>query len=283
MGIYESVTKILSSGVASSNRYEVIYSGHGSAFQDVIDLNAHSKYLVSSATVPGRSFTTGQIRGDMGLGVERKYVTGIMFNEFTLTYTLSGDMRVHQLMNDWAEDCAPRISGASTGRKDIRVAYYEEYVDPKIIIKKLERDGSVSMVTNVYNAFPIMVADLSLSSGSNNSALEFSVQFAYETFDNIYGGLSSEQVAGGYAGYGDAVSESESEDGKQKRELGQFDDKKTIDNIKTNYEETIGPTQANEQKALIKNSANDDGGGDSSYSQGEIDAAVADEQNFEMF
>tara|TARA_B100000287_G_scaffold34937_1_gene32227 strand:- start:16736 stop:17584 length:849 start_codon:yes stop_codon:yes gene_type:complete len=282
MGIYENVSKILSSGVASANRYEVIYSGHGGYFQDVIDLNAHSKYLVSSATVPGRSFTTGQIRGDMGLGVERKYVTGIMFNEFTLTYTLTGDMRVHQLMNNWAEDCAPRISGASTGRKDIRIAYYEDYVDPKIIIKKLERDGSVSMVTNVYNAYPIMVADLSLASGSNNSALEFSVQFAYETFDNIYGGLSSEQVAGGYAGYGDAVSESESEDGKQKREVGQFEDKKTIDNIETGYEEGIGTKQAIEEKAKVNNSANDGGKGDS-YSQGEIDAHVADELTLDMF
>ena len=282
MGIYENVSKILSSGVASANRYEVIYSGHGGYFQDVIDLNAHSKYLVSSATVPGRSFTTGQIRGDMGLGVERKYVTGIMFNEFTLTYTLTGDMRVHQLMNEWAEDCAPRISGASTGRKDIRIAYYEDYVDPKIIIKKLERDGSVSMVTNVYNAYPIMVADLSLSSGSNNSALEFSVQFAYETFDNIYGGLSSEQVAGGYAGYGDAVSESESEDGKQKREVGQFEDKKTIDNTKTGYEEGLGVKKAIEEKAKVNNSANDGGKGDS-YSQGEIDAHVADELTLEMF
>ena len=281
MGIYENVSKILSSGVASANRYEVIYSGHGGYFQDVIDLNAHSKYLVSSATVPGRSFTTGQIRGDMGLGVERKYVTGIMFNEFTLTYTLTGDMRVHQLMNNWAEDCAPRISGASTGRKDIRIAYYEDYVDPKIIIKKLERDGSVSMVTNVYNAYPIMVADLSLASGSNNSALEFSVQFAYETFDNIYGGLSSEQVAGGYAGYGDAVSESESEDGKQKREVGQFEDKKTIDNIETGYEEGIGTKQAIEEKAKVNNSANDGGKGDS-YSQGEIDAHVADELAWEQ-
>lgn len=282
MGIYENVSKILSSGVASANRYEVIYSGHGGYFQDVIDLNAHSKYLVSSATVPGRSFTTGQIRGDMGLGVERKYVTGIMFNEFTLTYTLTGDMRVHQLMNQWAEDCAPRISGASTGRKDIRIAYYEDYVDPKIIIKKLERDGSVSMVTNVYNAYPIMVADLSLSSGSNNSALEFSVQFAYETFDNIYGGLSSEQVAGGYAGYGDAVSESESEDGKQKREVGQFEDKKTIDNTKTGYEEGLGVKKAIEEKSKVNNSANDGGKGDS-YSQGEIDAHVADELTLEMF
>ena len=282
MGIYENVSKILSSGVASANRYEVIYSGHGGYFQDVIDLNAHSKYLVSSATVPGRSFTTGQIRGDMGLGVERKYVTGIMFNEFTLTYTLTGDMRVHQLMNNWAEDCAPRISGASTGRKDIRIAYYEDYVDPKIIIKKLERDGSVSMVTNVYNAYPIMVADLSLSAGSNNSALEFSVQFAYETFDNIYGGLSSEQVAGGYAGYGDAVSESESEDGKQKREIGQFEDKKTIDNVQTGYEEGLGTKKANEQKAKVNNSANDGGKGDS-YSQGEIDAHVADELTLDIF
>lgn len=270
MSIHENVTKLLASGVASANRYEVIYSGRALGATLTRELNEHSKYLVSSATLPGRSFTSGQIRGDQGLGVERKYVTGVMFNEFTLTYTLTGDMATHQIMNEWFETCAPRLGGPHSARKDIRIGYYNDYVDPKIIIKKMERDGKVSMTTEVYNAYPIMVADLSLSSGANNSALEFSVQFAYETFNNIYGGLSSEQVSGGNSGFGPAVTDAGYEKGKAALTISSFKEKQNADNIETGYEEAVGPVQAVIQRSLIGNP--DDGGSGSgsgnAYSSG---------------
>ena len=266
MSIHESVTKLLASGVASANRYEAIFTGRPLGGRDTRALNEHSKFLISSATMPGRSFTTGQTRGDQGLGVERKYVTGVMFNEFTLTYTLTGDMRVHQIFNEWAEIWAPRASGHHSARRDIRVAYYNDYIDPKITLKKMERNGQVSMVTNIYNAYPIMVADLSLGSGQNNSALEFSVQFAYETFDNIYGGLSNEQISGGWGGFSNAVTDMSWAIGKNPISLSMFKDKQTADNVKTNYEETLGPTQAQEQRASMGGSG-DDGGSDT-YSGG---------------
>jgi hypothetical protein len=59
----------------------------------------------------------------------------------------------------------------------------------------MERTGEVSLVTNVYNAFPLNVSDLSLSASGNNSTLEFTVNFAYETFENMYGGQSTLQRA----------------------------------------------------------------------------------------
>tara|TARA_B100001996_G_scaffold274308_1_gene215091 strand:- start:19 stop:870 length:852 start_codon:yes stop_codon:yes gene_type:complete len=267
MSIHESVTKLLASGVASANRYEAIFTGRPLGGRDTRALNEHSKFLISSATMPGRSFTTGQTRGDQGLGVERKYVTGVMFNEFTLTYTLTGDMRVHQIFNEWAEICAPRASGHHSARRDIRVAYYNDYIDPKITLKKMERNGHVSMVTNIYNAYPIMVADLSLGSGQNNSALEFSVQFAYETFDNIYGGLSNEQISGGWGGFSNAVTDMSWAIGKNPISLSMFKDKQTADNVKTNYEETLGAKQAQEQRAAMGGSG-DDGSGSDTYNNG---------------
>lgn len=282
MSIHESVTKLLASGVASANRYEAIFTGRPLGGRDTRALNEHSKFLISSATMPGRSFTTGQTRGDQGLGVERKYVTGVMFNEFTLTYTLTGDMRVHQIFNEWAETCAPRKAGHHSARRDIRPAYYNDYIDPKISLKKIERNGQVSMVTNIYNAYPVMVADLSLGSGQNNSALEFSVQFAYETFDNVYGGLSNEQISGGWGGFSNAVTDMAWAIGKSTLSLSMFKDKQDADNIKTGYEENLGAKEAAKQTSAF---SNDDGGGGKgeSFTQGEIDAAVADEQNFEMF
>ena len=77
------------------------------------------------------------------------------------------------------------------------MAYYNTYIDPKIILKKMERDGTVSLTTNVYNAFPLNVSDLSMSASGTNSTLEFTVNFAYESFENFYDGVSDEQRTGG--------------------------------------------------------------------------------------
>jgi len=108
---------------------------------------------------------------------------------------LNGTLDVHSIFTTWLESSAPRtIPGDKhLTRKDVRIQYYNSYVDPTIILKKMERTGEVSLVTNVYNAFPLNVSDLSLSASSNNSTLEFTVNFAYETFENMYGGQSTLQ------------------------------------------------------------------------------------------
>lgn len=211
--IHDQVKKLLASGAASANRYTATFSGgglnsqtgaNGTAIGWATDmdaelrvLNEHSNFLVSSIQFPGRSFATGEMRGEMALGLNRKYVHSVLFNEFSMTYTLTGDMAVHNIFNQWVEKTATRVGDRPVNRKDMRLSYYNSYIDPKIILKKYERDDRVSLTTEVYNAFPLNVSDLSLSASNNSSTLEFTVNFAYETFENVYQGQSSEQTSGG--------------------------------------------------------------------------------------
>ena len=109
MGVHESVRRLMSSGPASANRYEAIFSGGGIGgapgwaglfgINRVRELNDHSKLLITNIIFPGRAYTTGNIRGDRAVGVTRKYITSVMFNEFQMTYTLTADMAVHDLYN----------------------------------------------------------------------------------------------------------------------------------------------------------------------------------------
>ena len=212
--LHEQVKKLLGKGPAAANRYSASFSGGGiitgsggaaggsigwasGMQQQLRTLNEHSNLLISNVQFPGRSFATGQMRGDQAIGHTRKYVHSMMFNEFAMTYTLTGELEVHSIFNMWAESLAARkaVGKNPVNRRDVRINYYHSYIDPKIILKKMERDGSVSLVTNVYNAFPLNVSDLALSASSNSSTLEFTVNFAYESFENMYGGKSSEQVA----------------------------------------------------------------------------------------
>lgn len=204
--LHDQVKKLLAKGPASANRYIAIFSGGGAGnlgwAEGLTDqlriLNEHSNLLISNIQFPGRSFATGEMRGDMAIGHTRKYVHSMLFNEFSMTYTLTGDLATHKIFNMWLEKLAPRVGADNPlTRRDVRVAYYNTYIDPKIILKKLERDDRVSLTTNVYNAFPLNVSDLALSASSNSTTLEFTVNFAYESFENFYDGVSDEQRSGG--------------------------------------------------------------------------------------
>jgi len=203
--LHDQVKKLLAKGPASANRYMAIFSGGGTGSlgwaEGLTDqlriLNEHSNVLITNIQFPGRSFATGEMRGDMAIGHSRKYVHSMLFNEFSMTYTLTGDLATHKIFNMWLEKLAPRVGEHALTRRDVRVAYYNTYIDPKIILKKLERDDTVSLTTNVYNAFPLNVSDLALSASSNSSTLEFTVNFAYESFENFYDGVSDEQRSGG--------------------------------------------------------------------------------------
>ncbi|WDS61133.1 hypothetical protein SBM3_00045 [Synechococcus phage S-BM3] len=210
--IHDQVKKLLSKGPASTNRYSALFSGGGgldsrggsaaggtlgwaNGLQSELRLlNEHSDILISNIQFPGRSIATGQMRGDRALGLTRKYAHSVMFNEFSMTFTLNATLDVHSIFTTWLESMTPRATGSNTlERRDVRIQYYNSYVDPKIILKKMERTGEVSLVTTVYNAFPLNVSDLNLSASGNNSTLEFTVNFAYETFENMYGGQSTLQ------------------------------------------------------------------------------------------
>lgn len=198
---YPTVKRLLSRGAASDNRYSAIFTGSSAGgigwtgdISIIRELNEHSEFLISNMTMPGRSYATAETYGDQATGINRKYVHGTIFNEFSLTYVCEAGMSIYNIFHIWMETISPRMGTAPLNRRDIRMNYYNNYIDPKIILKKFERDGTVSMTTDVYNAFPLNVSDLSLSSGNQNGLLEFTVNFAYETCHSIFGGYSTENV-----------------------------------------------------------------------------------------
>ncbi len=282
----------MSSGPASANRYEAIFSGGGIGgapgwaglfgINRVRELNDHSKLLITNIIFPGRAYTTGNIRGDRAVGVTRKYITSVMFNEFQMTYTLTADMAVHDLYNQWIDECTPRSGWGHTARKDIRVNYYNNYIDPKIILKKLERDGEVSLITNVYNAFPVNVSDLSMSSGANNSTLEFTVNFTYETYQNTYGGFSDEQVAGSVVPVGRGVRDKDREDGQGVTGASTFPTGQNFSHVATNWGKALGGKAAKAMASAQDGGSGGDGGSGSSGTSVD-DGGGGDGGDFEIF
>ena len=194
---YPTVKKMLNRGPASSNRYMASFTGTtagGGGWTDIETvkiLNEYSQYFISNMTMPGSSIATGELVGDVGMGVSRKYAHSRIFNEFSMTFILESGMDVYEIFNGWINRIAPRETKG--GSRSIRMEYYDSYVDSKITLKKFERDGSLSLTTEVINAFPLNISDLSLNSAAQNNLLELTINFAYETYNVFTGGLSSER------------------------------------------------------------------------------------------
>lgn len=195
---YSTVKKLLGRGPASNNRFMAVFSGNNELAGDSLRLlNEYSQYFISNMTMPGSSIATGEMFGDLGHGISRKYAHTRIYNEFSMTFILESGMEIYSIFETWLGTVVGRPATEKGGvRASHRVGYYDDYVDPKIILKKYERDGSLSLTTEVYNAYPLNISDLSLTSSSQNGLLELTVNFAYETYTAITGGLSSESVSG---------------------------------------------------------------------------------------
>lgn len=221
---YPTVKRMLARGPAANNRYQAMFTGvsvgdapgWAADASMVTKLNEYSAFFISNMTMPGSSIATGEVFGDRAVGVSRKYAHTRMFNEFSMTFICEAGMEIYGVFDYWMNQITPRYDqdGVPIDRRDIRMNYYNKYIDPKIILKKYERDGSCSLTTEVYNAFPLNISDLSLSSASQNGLLELTVNFAYETYVSYTGGYSSERQSGssGVASTGDAVSDGVAQD-----------------------------------------------------------------------
>jgi len=192
---YPTVKKLLNRGPASNNRFSATF-GSCRALGNTRTLNEYSRYFISNMTMPGSSIATGEMFGDVATGITRKYAHTRMYNEFAMTFILEAGMEVYDIFDAWIENIVTKEAGKTLPTANHRAGYYDDYVCNDIILKKYERDGSLSLTTTVYNAFPLNISDLSLSSASQNTLLELTVNFAYETYTTNIGGVSSEGVSG---------------------------------------------------------------------------------------
>lgn len=192
---YPTVKKLLNRGPASNNRFSATF-GSCRALGNTRTLNEYSRYFISNMTMPGSSIATGEMFGDIGTGISRKYAHTRIYNEFAMTFILEAGMEVYDIFDAWIENIVTKEAGKTLPTANHRAGYYDDYVCNDIILKKYERDGSLSLTTTVFNAFPLNISDLSLSSASQNSLLELTINFAYETYTTATGGVSSEGVSG---------------------------------------------------------------------------------------
>ena len=197
---YDAVKALLSRGVSRPTLYEVIVPNMSRESQDQL------KFLCRRAAVPPMSLNTVTANGHEAQGVTREQPTVVTFNTpFTITVISDRDYIVYKDLKRWFEQIAfnanPYADGAAAALLGLgnsgasqQINYYSGPggFTRDITLIKLEQQGAEGpREPNAYSepfrvvfnrAYPVRVGELSLDSGSYDSMMEYTIDFAYETY-----------------------------------------------------------------------------------------------------
>lgn len=123
---------------------------------------------VQSVGLPGRILNTADIKFDQ---VPHSIVNGAEYDVLTLTFLTAPSQRERRYFLEWCDAaCDP-----NTGK----YGFYDSYV-MNIVIKMCNRQGEMSSITEISDAFPVHVGEMQLSYQDNNQLASFDVQFKFK-------------------------------------------------------------------------------------------------------
>ena len=123
---------------------------------------------VKNVGVPGRTLNTTTTVQDQ---VSHSMVNGSEYEPFSITFIMTPSQKERQFFLDWMN-----IANNSDNNK---FGFYDNYV-ANIVVKYYNRQGEVSSVTEIAEAYPTRVSELNLGYDVNNELATFDVTFQYK-------------------------------------------------------------------------------------------------------
>jgi len=162
-------SRILSTGIARSNRFEVVVSPPTSG--SLASTNTLTASCEISA-LPGRGYSVNDRRM---YGPLQKIPYEKLYNEITMTFRCSADMNEKRFFNAWLDTIADKGTHA--------FAYYDEYIAQSITIKQFDGQDNQTYAASLIEAYPTSVADLNLDQSVNADYHKLQVTFVYKEFN----------------------------------------------------------------------------------------------------
>ena len=167
-------------GLATSNRFSVTIVpptasllnlgglfGEGPVVNDPRDISI----LCDSCSIPGRAIQTGDY--DAFGATPRKYPTNIMEEDVAFTFTLTNDVYIKKLFDNWLESIIDPVSNL--------VSYDTEYkVDTHI--QMLDKNNATIYGVRLIDSYPTSVNSIDLSNESAGDKTQVSVNMTYKRF-----------------------------------------------------------------------------------------------------
>ena len=140
------------------------------------DAAQNAPFLVTAASLPGSTVNPAVVmyRGrEVKLGGERT------FNPWTISIINDNSFVMRNAFEDWMNGINDRFNNGG------RIQPSQYMTD--LTVTQMDRNNNPLKAYKIKDAFPIDVSDVQLDFGANDQISQFSVSFAYQTFDTNQG------------------------------------------------------------------------------------------------
>ena len=168
------------------------------------EINDYISFFCRAATLPSPSNTIMRVTGQENVGITRPVITGRNFGSpVVFTFTERSDMLVYTTLKNWIDSTILNSSQEQLGPfadRNLRINYYNSITNT-MTIQKLEpqfpehifddttptdpnnqRGHRIVGEWELINAIPLAIEQTTLAIESADSALDFNVSIAYESF-----------------------------------------------------------------------------------------------------
>ena len=172
--INEIFSSVIATGLAYSNRFEVLIN-YPPAFTSMgIDSARQLAVRCDAITVPGRGFSTTPYRF---YGPARNMPYEPLYSgELTMSVIVSDDLRERAFFEAWMN--------AVCSQNDYKFNYYDQYTAP-LVISVLDRSSAVKYQILVEEAYPKAIGDIQLAYDKNDEFVRQDITIAYRKYSPV--------------------------------------------------------------------------------------------------
>lgn len=177
--------------------------GQGLAKNSLMDVDIYPPKSFESAEFLSIKCQSADLPGKtLNLEERKDYVTsskhpiGVSFEELTLTFICSHDMKERKYFDDWMDLILGTNVAANQDKLSIsyipKASYYDEYVSDRIVVNLYTGRGDKSCSFYFRKIFPTTLAKQEVS-WMGEDVLKLTVSFSYEYWEVKYLGLPNYQ------------------------------------------------------------------------------------------
>ena len=171
-------SKIASSGLASPNKFEVVFTRIPVEVKGV-DATTQLSIMCDQCSLAGRDV---QAQLDLQYGIRRQVVYNApAYTPLSLSFICTDNMEEKRILDKWNNKCVN-----TTG--NFQVAYYDDYIG-HLDVFVLDRSGKKRTYHMHYHeVYPKTVTAVELNHGTTNAALRVTaeIQYAYWSTGDIH-------------------------------------------------------------------------------------------------
>ena len=178
-------SKIASSGLASPNKFEVVFTSIPIKI-DEVDATTQLSIMCDQVSLAGRDV---QAVLDLQYGIRRQVVYNApSYTPLSLSFICTDNMNEKRILDVWNNKCVNTTGG-------FHVAYYDDYVG-HLDVYVLDRSGKRRTYHMHYHeVYPKTVTAVELNHGTTNATLRVTaeMQYAFWTTNSIHVGSTRKQ------------------------------------------------------------------------------------------